>query len=517
MDSPKTPSKINLHKIFGTKPGEGMQPKEAISYGLAGFGQNLICTLTSSFLVYYFTNGLLIPSMTVGLIMLFVRLFDALNDPIMGSIVDKTNTKYGKCRPYLLWMPIPIAVLTVAMFLPYTTFEDNASGYWMVAIITAIYVIWSIVYTIVDVPYWGLASSMTKDTHQRGTVLMVARLLCTIGAGVTSLLMPFFSNGWISDYMEKGAVIPEHELDAASALQGNYWIVVLVICLIALPFFFLGFKNTKERFFAKEDVRPLKENLKLLSQNKPLLIIIISGLLGSARIVYMFANMYLAQYNVGAVMGDDLFLGMTSLELAVIITLLNVPGGLVATLLVPWCTKKFGKRKTYIYTHIFGGLVMIATALIGWDQKWKLVVNMVGLGLVAISHGFANVTSYAMIADTVDYLELKTGKRAEGICFAVQTFLNKIGMAVGAAVICFGLGWAGIDPKIAATTTIDGNFGGLNLLYMLCVLVPGISIFLSVIPFFFYKFNEKEQAAAVAEIAKRRGIDMHGNKVAGAE
>ena len=119
-------SKINdlLHKLFGTTPGKGVQPKEAIAYGVAGFGQNFICTIIGSYLTVFMTDALLFGAegvkvgaldgaIAVAFLMLGTRIFDACNDPIMGSVVDKTRTKWGKCRPYLKWMAIPIAICTI--------------------------------------------------------------------------------------------------------------------------------------------------------------------------------------------------------------------------------------------------------------------------------------------------------------------------------------------------------------------------------------------------------------------
>ena len=120
-----------LHKIFGTTPGDGnLQPKEAIAYSIAGFGQNFICTIIGSYLTVFMTDALLFGSadvmvggvsgaMAVAFLMLGTRIYDACNDPIMGSIVDRTRTKWGKCRPYLKWMPIPIAVMTILCFCPF--------------------------------------------------------------------------------------------------------------------------------------------------------------------------------------------------------------------------------------------------------------------------------------------------------------------------------------------------------------------------------------------------------------
>ncbi|MDR3215935.1 MAG: glycoside-pentoside-hexuronide (GPH):cation symporter [Clostridiaceae bacterium] len=504
-----------LHKMFGTRPGEGMQPKEAISYSIAGLGQNLISGLVGSFVAYYFTNGLLIPSIAVGFIMLGVRLFDALNDPIMGSIVDKTKTKDGKCRPYLKWMPIPIAVLTVLLFMPV-----NLSVVWTGVIMTGVYLVWSVVYTIVDVPYWGLATAMTSETHQRGTVLTVARLFCTVGAGAISILIPSISGFWLKGSVDEatGLILEGYEQGAALALRSNFWWLALIIAAISIPTFFIGYKNTKERFYKNEDVRPLRENLTLLFKNKPLMTIVVSGILGGAKTLCLYSAIFVAQYNLAA--AGVVFFGMKGTALATVITLAVVPGGLIASLLVPWCTKKFGKKNTFIWSHIIGGLAMLAMGLCGvngnWTKSWVLIVNLIGLVIAGVPQGFSNILSYAMIADSVDYLEWKEGKRAEGICFAMQTFINKIGMAVGAAVSCFALAWASIDPKNNATFSLEGNPGGLNLLFLITILVPAISMILAAIPFFFYKFNEKEQALAIAETLARKGIDAYGNALDGA-
>ena len=148
------------HKIFGTKPNDGdIQPIEGVAFGIAGFGQNLICTIIGSYLTIFMTDAIGFPALSVAFLMLFTRLFDALNDPIMGSIVDRTRTKWGKCRPFLLWMPIPIAVMTILCFLP--IYPNNPGGF---AAISVVYVVWSVVYTIADVPYWGLSTAMTSNT-----------------------------------------------------------------------------------------------------------------------------------------------------------------------------------------------------------------------------------------------------------------------------------------------------------------------------------------------------------------
>lgn len=489
-----------LHKIFGTTPGDGnLQPKEAIAYSIAGFGQNFICTIIGSYLTVFMTDALLFGSadvmvggvsgaMAVAFLMLGTRIYDACNDPIMGSIVDRTRTKWGKCRPYLKWMPIPIAVMTILCFCPFL--EPKATSTF--TIISAVYVIWSMVYTVVDVPYWGLSTCMTNNTTIRGNVLTVARLLSTLGAGIVTVGVPIITSAVTNKYKgADGAVLPQFIVANANTLKWTYFICALVFTAIAIPMFYYGFRNTKERFTSTENPPSLGHNLKLLFKNRELLLVVLSGILGGARMVYTYTGgLYFAKY----VLKEE---GLYSL-----ITLLVVPGGAVASILVPWMTKKFTKKWAYIGVHVLGAVVMFAMYFIGYDANWKLVVCAIGLVLLGIPQGVNNIVTYAMIGDTVEYLEWKTGERAEGICFAMQTFINKIGMAVGAFIGVFSYSWAGINPTAADGVYITAQ--GEQTLWNLLVLSGALSMVGTIIPMLFYRLTEKRQRELVKEIEERK-------------
>ena len=489
-----------LHKIFGTTPGDGnLQPKEAIAYSIAGFGQNFICTIIGSYLTVFMTDALLFGSadvmvggvsgaMAVAFLMLGTRIYDACNDPIMGSIVDRTRTKWGKCRPYLKWMPIPIAVMTILCFCPFL--EPKATSTF--AIISVVYVIWSMVYTVVDVPYWGLSTCRTNNTTIRGNVLTVARLLSTLGAGIVTVGVPIITSAVTNKYKgADGAVLPQFIDANANTLKWTYFICALVFTAIAIPMFYYGFRNTKERFTSTENPPSLGHNLKLLFKNRELLLVVLSGILGGARMVYTYTGgLYFAKY----VLKEE---GLYSL-----ITLLVVPGGAVASILVPWMTKKFTKKWAYIGVHVLGAVVMFAMYFIGYDANWKLVVCAIGLVLLGIPQGVNNIVTYAMIGDTVEYLEWKTGERAEGICFAMQTFINKIGMAVGAFIGVFSYSWAGINPTAADGVYITAQ--GEQTLWNLLVLSGALSMVGTIIPMLFYRLTEKRQRELVKEIEERK-------------
>lgn len=542
-----------VNKLFGTTPGDGeMQAKEGIAYSIAGFGQNFICTIIGSYLTVFMTDalgfnidvkvGALTGVVAVAVLMLVTRLFDAFNDPIMGSIVDKTRTKYGKCRPYLQWMPIPIAIMTILCFLPF--YKTNMGSFIGLSLV---YVVWSVTYTIVDVPYWALSTAMTNDTTKRGNMLTIARMFCTVGAGIVTIFVPMITSAVTADYkydalavrlpnsttvvtgdaakafldgstnflgqeswalkegleaqgykMMEGLLRPEFAAQNAETLRWTYFIICAVLVILAVPMFYYGFKNTKERVGVAADgaimekPNSLGHNLKLLFKNKELLLIVLSGILGGARMVYTYTGgLYFCKY---ALQNESAYS---------MLTMLVIPGGLLASVLTPWMTKKFSKKTSYIATHILGAVAMVIMFFM-WDFKsgtfinGGLIVAIICMILLGIPQGINNIMTYAMIGDTVDYLEWKTGERGEGICFAMQTLINKIGMAVGAFIGVLAYAMAGISPSNPeGSMTIEG----LNKLWMMLVLSGAVSFIACIIPMLFYTISEDKQRKMVEEIA----------------
>lgn len=517
MASNSQVSKISKfgHSIFGTTPGRGMQPKEAVAYSITGFGQNLICTIIGSYLTIFMTDalgfnldtklGAVSGVVAVAWLMLATRIFDALNDPIMGSIVDRTRTKWGKCRPYLKWMAIPIGIMTIICFLP---FYKKTLAHFIIA--SLMYVVWSVTYTVADVPYWGLSTAMENDTDKRGRLLTVARLACTIGAGLVTVVIPFITDQVTrkfkitSEHVGKdikgivgkvtsehvGLLNPEYAAQNAQTLKWTYFICAIVLVALALPMFYYGFSNTKERFQSEAKPASLGHNLGLLFKNKPLMLIVLSGILGSARMVYMYTGgLYFCKY----ALKNESYYGY--------LTMLVIPGGVISSVMVPWFSKRFGKKWTFIISHLVGGLGMLIMYFVGWQTTAGLVVAIIAMIVLGIPQGFSNIMTYALIGDSVEYLEWKTGERAEGICFAMQTFINKIGMAVGAFIGVIAYGMAKISPDNPAGSMTDE---GLKKLWMMLVLSGALSMVLCTVPLFFFTFTEKRQRKAIGEIMERK-------------
>ena len=473
-----------LNKMLGTDPTkkDDVQSKEVLAYSVAGLGQNIICQLVTTFFMLFMTDVAGVSATWLAWMFLAARLFDALNDPVMGSIVEMTRTRQGKMRPYLKYSPIPIAILTVLLFVNLPVGETGKFAFG-----TVIYLLWGIAYTSVDVPYWGLASSMTSDTEKRNTILTVARLFCTIGSGAVSVFIPII----IGD-------------DTSIATQRILYPIVALVCvLIAIPTFWVGYKGTKERFYdAETDGKfTLIKNLKLLGKNKPALLIILVGVLGSLRTIYMTTAVYYAKYN------------LQNFNLAGVIFLLVVPGGLAATLLTPVLSKRFGKKTIFIWSHIIGGALLVLLYIIGLPtgtSKAAQIAFYIIIIIAGVPSGFSNIMTYSMIADSIDYLEDKTGERAEAFCFSLQTFISKIGMAMTAFVTLMVLGKYGYDASFAEPGAIDDLLGNpefqsvLEGNWMATTLLCGVSMLACAVPLFFYTFTEKKQKEAVARVLARK-------------
>lgn len=511
-----------LHKILGTDPNkpEEMQPKEVLSYSFAGFGQNMICQLVTSFFLFFLTDAVGINPIWLAIMFLAARLFDAFNDPIMGTIVDLTRSKYGKMRPYLKFMPLPIAILTVLMFCSFVP-SSNPGGAFAYA--TVIYILWGVCYTTVDVPYWGLASSMTSNTDKRNTMLTIARLLATAGAGIVTVLIPIFQNmvrdgvyndigaiqdaagNWITEGID-ASVLSEAQNQLAANYKTLFLIVALIVVVLALPTFYIGFKNTKERYYDSEAKKAsLGHNIKLLMKNKPVLLVVLAGVLGCLRLIYMTSGLYYAKYNLG----NESFFSL--------LTLLVIPGGLIATFTTPWLSRKIGKKNLWIISHLIGGVAMTALYFVGLASNGTDQVSValfyVVLIILGLPSGYSNILSYSMIADSIDYLEDKTGERAEGICFSMQTLISKIGMAFTAFSVLLVLGLEGY-AEADKLTGVDIPYGGI---WMMTTLLTGISTIACCIPLFFYTFTEKKQAEAVARIAARKALQLGESADVGVE
>ncbi|MFW5779915.1 MAG: MFS transporter [Bacillota bacterium] len=449
------------------------------SFALAGFGQNLIIGVVNSFILFFYTDVFLLGAGAAGILMIVARIWDALNDPIMGTIVDKTKTKRGKMRPYLMVIPIPLAISTILLFM-----IPDISYAWKVVYAYGTYLLWGMVYTICDVPFWGLASVMTPNPKERISFISFSRLIHTIGGALPVLIIPLFVDGIAGGNNAKG-----------------FPMAGIAIGIVGAALFSLSYFGTKERCTKKEKAPTLKECAKLLAVNKPLRYVVMANVFGFMRTMPVVASMYIATYIIGPQTIFDINFSPTMLN----ITIFAGWGvaGYIGMLTTPLVCKKINYKQIYFICAalgVFGSLLLLVLGA----KLWSIMLCMLICGL---SFGYTSNINYTMIADSVDYVEWKTGRRTEGVTISFQTLMNKLMYALQIGLVSLVLIIINfVEPKNVdgeLVTQAQTEFTQKGFFFMITV-IPAIGWLISAIPMKFYNFIGEERERAHIELGKMR-------------
>ncbi len=479
--------------------------KELTMYAVGAMGQGMIYAMMSSYISDYYVNVLQLPLAFVLILMLAARIWDAINDPLMGIIADKTNTKRGKMRPYILYAVAPIAVLTVMM---YYAPDLPQSALMVYAAVT--YVLWGMCYTMADVPFWGIPNLMTPHHEERGHVISYAKNFNGVGSAVPEVL-----------FLVAGLTLPAI-LGASDGIEYNkkrYLIIASVTVIIGIVMYANSYFHIKERVNIPPKKRAEGEpsTLSRIFKCKPLMLVVAMGILSSGRYMVQAAAIHVARY--AFYIGPELTDAMTLAErnqhieasISVVKTIFQVcaiVGMFGAMLFMPKLMKKFDYKKIVITTCLLGFVSSIFTTVIGWFTA-NLYACIPFVVISCIPLGVLNVVSNAMICDCLDYIELTTGFRDNGLGSACQGFVNKLGNALATSGIILMYMFIDLDPAnmlsseavVAATElTRTQNFA----MFSLVSIVPGISMLLCSVPMFFYKISGKEKARIMSELAKKR-------------
>lgn len=425
------------------------RPWERAAFGLGLLGQNMIYGISVGFMMYSFTDILGIAPATVGLLFLIARSWDAINDPIMGYLADRTRTRWGRFRPWLLWTPVPIAVFTVLAFV-----SPGMGPRLTVVYAAVVYVAWGVLYTLNDIPFWALTSAMTRNTAERTRIITVGRAMAMVGLGIPTLAVPALA----SHFQTAGFDQP-------------YLVAVTILSGVAVPLMVLGFAGTRERIAVDRDPTSVAALLGMLKRNTPLQIIVLGGLLNSFTFVAQSMVVYFVTHNLGDP-GLLVWFGGTGI--------LALTGGV---LLTPDLAERYGKRRVMIGSSLLRALVGIGLYLSGYGNlslAIMLYATLVGL------MGPAVVLQTAMIADAVDYGDHTTGVRAEGFTFSFQTFLSKANAALGG--LAGGVLLSQIGYQAGSTQTV----AVLRGIYAILTLTPAAAGVMSAIPFFWYPLADTE-------------------------
>ena len=461
--------------------------KENLAYGFANAGQVFGYNLNSYFSLF-FTKVFCIPQKAVSRMILVLGIWDTINDPIMGGIIDKTRTRYGKLRPYLLIVPLPLAIATVMLFSGPLIMQDAKSVASKIVYMYISYFIWELFYTLGDVPFWGMSSAISPLPSDRTRAISTARFISSLIGGLSTTLLVLLMDGSEKD------VIP------ISLPQVFCLISIIAACFIICLFSLAGLK-CKERVVQTVKDPSVLAGFKVLFRNKPLLMIVIGNVLSTVTAVSgAFETYYYAEV-----------VNINSLKL--LITLPGTIFGFVTYLLIPKLQRKLDNRQIVFLNGIVRAVVSLFVFLIGMKNYNNLAVVIPLLlfqNLIFSFFGTINlVIPTQMIGDTIDYMEWKTGERNEGVSFSVLTFVGKLTGSVAASLCTAILPIIGLTYKSVGgeTVTVKGDNTDL-LIWAFFTVVPYVAGLIALVPYLFYDLTGKRLKTIREDMQERRANNL---------
>ena len=461
--------------------------KETLAYGIANagqcFGYNIIA---GSYLSLFFVKIFGVPSEIVGTMMLVLGLWDTFNDPLMGSIIDRTRTRYGKLRPYLFIVPIPLGLATIMLFAGPEILGDKAELTSKIIYMFITYFIWELFYTLGDVPFWSMSAAISPSPSDRTRVISSARFISGLLGGISTpiltVLMDLSNNGTIPLSLSQVFLL-------MSVISGTF----------GMGLFSLAGIFTKERVVQTVKEPSILDGFKALIRNKPLLLIVIGNVLAAISGIGEFFKAYYYSEVVN----------MNSLT--IIITLPGTILGFVTYLLIPKVKKKFDNRQIIFlngFVRLVCGIAVFLAGVKCFTNLWVVVpLLMVQNILFSFFNTINMVIPTEMIGDTIDYMEWKTGERNEGVSFSVLTFVGKLTGSISGTLGNFLLPIIGLSfVQISATETMTVKAYEYTdtLIWGMFTLAPAILGLLPLIPYIWYDLTGDKLQQVREEMAERR-------------
>lgn len=440
---------------------QAVSTRERLGHSVAGFGQNLVYNFLTLFLLAYLYEDLKLSSRgiaTLTVVLTAVRIWDAVNDIAVGVLVDRTRTRWGTFRPYPLITALPIAVLTTLLFAVPAP-KDRASENHAILLVAIAYLLWDLVYTASDVPYWSLTSVMTSDDNERTRIVAWARIAATIALALMVLGGP----------------------QLAKAL--GWTMTAAIVAFVGMALFTFAFFATKERVKHSPEPVPVREALRILATNRALQLLLLSMVLGFGTTIFQVGGSVLAL----VVFGD--IAHFSTLGGAMIV------GTVIGMVMTPALLRRFTARHTLMGTNAAAAVVYLVLWIIG---ARSVPIVAAGLLVAGIMIGVLTVVSTRMIGDTADETEVRTGERTDGASFAGQTFTAKLNTAL--ATMAFGMAVAASGYESGITVT-DGMRSGI---WAACTVIPAISALVAVVPLIWYAVDERTLQARLAAVRGRR-------------
>ncbi len=466
------------------------------SYGLGAVGKDMVYMLSASYILYYFQDILGVSAAAMGVILMVARVFDAFNDPIMGAIVAKTKTRWGKFRPWLLIGTITNAIVLYLMF----SAPPTLSGSGLVAYAAVTYIVWGVTYTMMDIPYWSMIPAFTEGGKEREGLTTLARSCAGVGSALITIVTVISVSAL--GHMFGGAGISDREVERIgfsyfSMAVAILFVVFTVICCL----------NVKEKSTVDMKTASIGEMFKALISNDQAMAVVVAIVIVNCSI-YITSNLviYFFKYDFGGTgwRGDYTFFS-------------TFGGGvqiLAMMILYPLLRKFFTSIKIYFISMgmaIVGYITLLILASTSMNNVFLLFVP--GFFIFA-ANGMLAVITTVFLANTVDYGELKNKRRDESVIFSMQTFVVKLASGISALIAALALQILALSNDTEeAATAIDYSLGvdaaqkmGLR---MTMTIVPIIGLVFAI--FWFKKkyilTDEKLQEISV-ELVERKTKEM---------
>lgn len=423
-----------------------MYKRNRFTFGIGTIGRDMVYTMISTYLIFYLSNVINLPVATFGWVSMFIvviRIFDVLNDPFMGFVVDNTRTKWGKFKPWIAFGGVSTAIMTVLLFADF-----GLTGTAFIVVFTLIYLFWGISYTTNDISYWSMLPALSDNQKEREKIGVIARICANIG-------LFFVVAGIVPITAALGEVF--------GGLQQGYFafiVIIVAIMLLGLLVTLFGVKEPPVR--AKMQTTSLKEMFTIIVKNDQLLYTAISmSLFMIGYITTTAFGLFFFEYAYG------------NIDMFPIFALILGVSQIVALAVFPLFSKKYSRRTLYSFAMalILAGYVIFFFA----PTTTMLFIGIAGV-LLFFGQSFVQLLMLMFLADTVDYGHWKLGKRNESITFSLQPLINKTGGAVSSGIVAVVIILSGI---VDAESAADVTEGGLLMLRMAMFAFPLVCIAVS--------------------------------------
>lgn len=383
-----------------------LSAKEKVAYGLGAVGKDMVYMLSASYILYYYQDILGVSAIAMGIILLVARVFDAFNDPIMGVIVAKTRTKWGKFRPWLLIGTITNAVILYIMYAVPPTLDGNG----LVAYAAVTYILWGVTYTMMDIPFWSMIPAFTKGGKERENLSTLARSCAGVGSALITII----------------TMMCVHALGKGDERVGFQWFALIVAAVFIL-FILITCVTIKEKSTVDVDSPSVKQMFKALVQNDQAMTVVMTIVLINCAL-YITSNLliYFFKYDMGGKTWYNDY------------TLFNTFGGgiqiLSMMLFFPLLRKFMNAIKVFYVsmTMAIAGYVILFVLML--NHCTNIYVLFIPGFFVFAAFGMLTVLTTVFLANTVDYGEFKNKRRDESVIFSMQTFVVKLSSGVAAMI-----------------------------------------------------------------------------------